>query len=264
MKKTKVNDIEIAYDIYGEGEPLLLVMGFSGLMELWPPAAIQKLYEKNTVIIFDNRGMGWSGSSDKKYSIDLFVEDTLGLLEALNLEQVNMLGYSMGTCILMELALKIPERFKKLILYAGHCGGQKAFMPDPEIYERLSDTSGTLEERIVRMNKLLFPEKWLADNPDPSKFFPPVTSPISLKNINRQFQALINWKGVADRLDEIKNKTLIITGTEDIITPPINSELLAKEIAYSKLEKLPGGHGLIWQYPEKFAQIVNNFMDESS
>lgn len=263
VQTTPVGDIKIAYKIYGHGEPLIMIMGFSGTMDFWDARVIKKLAEHYQVIVFDNRGMGLTSDSPKEYTIKLFADDTAGLMKAIKIKRAHILGWSMGTNIAQELVLDYPEMTDKLILYAADPGGQEAIQPIPEVMQKLNDTSGTTRERGLRSLAILFPEKWLQAHPDISKYFPKVTETASPQNVDRQAQAMATWTGSFSRLKQIKSPTLIITGTEDILTPPENSPIIVKRILKANLVEIPGGgHGLMYQEPDKFSQIVLDFLKE--
>ena len=127
MPKIKVNDIQMFYEVHGEGFPLIMIMGFTGNTSWWDPRWIQTLSEKFKVIAFDNRGAGRTDISDREYSIKLFAEDTAGLMNALGIPQANVLGISMGGMIAQELVLNYPEKVKKLVLCSTYCGVRSQF-----------------------------------------------------------------------------------------------------------------------------------------
>jgi alpha-beta hydrolase superfamily lysophospholipase len=95
-KKIRVNDIEMAYKIFGNGSPILLINGYSAALDFWDPLLISKLASNHTVITFDNRGIGNTSSGNKQFSIPQFALDTAGLMEALKIERADILGWSMG------------------------------------------------------------------------------------------------------------------------------------------------------------------------
>jgi len=257
----QVGDIDVAYQTLGKGEPLLLIMGYSGTMDLWAPEVLKELASEYQLIIFDNRGMGKTTASDKEFTIELFADDTRGLLDALGIERAHVLGWSLGTYIAQELTLRYPDRVEKLILYAGDCGGKEAIYPDPEIMDALGDTSASSRERGERLLTTLFPQKWLKEHPDPRTYFPEVTETSSPENIKRQYQAWQNWKGSYSRLAKITQPTLLITGAEDVNTPWQNSLMLIDLIPGAWLVQLEGGgHGVMYQYPRKFSRIVLTFL----
>ncbi|HII07618.1 MAG TPA: alpha/beta hydrolase, partial [Methanotrichaceae archaeon] len=97
IQKAQVNDIEIAYKTFGEGEPLVLIMGYGSTMDLWPPRFLDKLSSKYKVIVFDNRGMGYSTAPSGNFSIEEMADDAAGLLDIREIEQAHVLGWSMGS-----------------------------------------------------------------------------------------------------------------------------------------------------------------------
>jgi pimeloyl-ACP methyl ester carboxylesterase len=90
---------------------------------------IQGLSKKFKMVMFDNRGAGRTDVSDKRYPIKLFAEDTVGLMDALEISRDHILGVSKGGMITQEVALNYPEKLEKLVLCSTHCGGAKAVHP---------------------------------------------------------------------------------------------------------------------------------------
>jgi pimeloyl-ACP methyl ester carboxylesterase len=261
-------DIQIAYREFGPFEqgdedspPFLMIMGYGGLMEMWPPALIHGLARGRRVIVFDNRGMGFSGSTDAPYSIELFAEDALAVLDGLGIERAHVLGWSMGAFIAQELALRHPHRVGRLILLTGSCGGEAAIWPDDATWNSLTDLSGTLEERIQRMLTNLFPQDWLRQNPDPSAYLPPITAPIIDAHIQRQAQTLRAWPGACDRLPAVTTPALIITGAEDRIIPQENAKILAQALPHARAVEIQrGGHGVMYQEPGRLGGLIGGFL----
>ncbi len=263
-KFVHVGDIDVAYQEFGSGEPLVMIMGYAGSLDLWSPRLIQRLSDSYRVIVFDNRGMGRSQSSEQEYTIPLFAADTLGLMDALGIEKAAVLGYSMGTDIAQELVLTRPDRVEKLVLLAGTPGGNEKIPTRPEGMGIFTDNSGTPQDRGMRLIRALFPNAWLQKNPNIPSYFPVRTTINPVENCERQYRAIQNWSGSFSRLGQIMQPTLVITGEDDVIDPPDNSDLLVKAISDAWLVRLRGvGHGLIFQYPDLIAQEVVLFLQEA-
>lgn len=265
IKTVQVGDIEMAYKVMGHGEPLVMIIGGSGAMDWWPPEFLDKLSSKYQVIVFDNRGMGYTTASPANFSIAQFANDTAGLMDAIGIEQANVLGISMGSFIAQELAIEHPEKVKKLILLASHCGGTHAIQPDPEVIRKIPDMSDlpnlTIDE-LKSVGEALYPPEWLAENPDFYNRSLWVKETSSPENVKRQIMAMYLWPGTYDRLDRINVPTLIVAGMEDIVIPPENSRILANRINGSWLVRLENaGHGMVLQYPDKLARIVADFIE---
>ena len=103
VKMVKGGDIDIAYKTFGHGEPWILIMGYTGTMDMWSPKALNEFAKYYQVIIFDNRGMGLTSVGNKEFTVDLFGNYTAELLDALNIKKANVLGWSMGTEIALSL-----------------------------------------------------------------------------------------------------------------------------------------------------------------
>ena len=264
VERVPVGDINIAYRVLGQGDPIVLIMGYGSTMDMWDPRFLDNLSSKYKVIIFDNRGMGNTTAPPGNFSIAQFANDTAGLMAALGIEKAHILGWSMGSFVAQELAIRYPERVNKIILYAGDCGGKEAVMPSPQVLKDLTNTSGSPEERGMRLFNLLFPKDWLSKQPAFYKWFPIPKETSLPENIERQAQAIATWPGACDRLGSIKSPALVVTGTEDVIAPPENAFILAQKINGSWLVQFEGaGHGLMYQYPDRLAKIVADFIELS-
>ena len=262
VRTIRVDDIEVAYKEVGRGEPLIFIIGYGSTMDMWPPGVLANLSSKNRVMVFDNRGMGYTTTSEKPFSIELFADDAAGLMDALEISRANVLGWSMGADIAQELALRHPEKVGRLILYAGTCGGNESVPAAPEILDQMTDTSGTAQEQGERLFRLLFPAGWVRDHPDPRAYFPIPIETSPPESIARQAEAIGSWNGTCTRLPEIRSPTLVLAGTEDVISVPMNAFLIGGRIPGAWIIQIPGGgHGMMYQYPDRFEQIVTFFLD---
>jgi 3-oxoadipate enol-lactonase len=124
MPTAKVGDINIYYESHGDGEPLLLIMGYGSYSGHWAPL-IPYLSPEYRVISFDNRGTGQSDKPDIPYTIKMMADDASGLLDAIGVDAAHVFGVSMGGMIAQEFALNYPSKLKSLILGCTHCGGTK-------------------------------------------------------------------------------------------------------------------------------------------
>jgi pimeloyl-ACP methyl ester carboxylesterase len=218
--RVRVDDINVAYRVFGEGHPLLLIMGYASTMDLWELALINSLASRYQVIIFDNRGMGDS-----------------------------------------ELVLNYPLKVSKLILYATYANAE-LFPPNPEVIQRLTDMSGTPQERGMRFISALFPDSWLQANSERVReiFFRPMGS-ISEESTRQQAMAISSWGGSVDRLNKISHPVLLISGVEDALVPAQNSCFVRDHISTAQLELIAhSGHGLMFQYPDVFCEKIVNFL----
>jgi len=103
------------YELHGDGEPLVLIVGLGTDIAEWE-GIIGWLAKTHQVLAFDNRGAGRTDKPDTPYSIEMMAHDTAGLMQMLGMEQAHLLGISMGGRIALALALQRPESVKKLVL----------------------------------------------------------------------------------------------------------------------------------------------------
>jgi pimeloyl-ACP methyl ester carboxylesterase len=99
VKKVHVGDIDIAYKIFGKGDPILLVSGAGGDMNAWQPSTLRNFSSNHTVIVFDNSGVGNTTTGTRPFSTQQFANDTAGLLDALKIQKTDVLGYSLGSFV---------------------------------------------------------------------------------------------------------------------------------------------------------------------
>ena len=262
VQAVPVDDVTIAYSESGSGYPVVFINGLGTTMEMWNPPVLETISRHFRVIIFDNRGTGHSSGSDKPLTIPLLARDTATLLDALGISSAHILGLSMGACIAQELTLSFPAKVNRLILVSGDCGGSESIKMQPEILNRLMDKSGTVQDVVDRMFSLLFPPSWLALH-DPASYCPEIEGPVPGNEIvSRQADAFFEWTGSFSRLGEVRIPTLVVTGTDDLIVPPVNSRIIHERITGSDLVEIPGaGHGLMYQYPDRFGDCVLKFLD---
>jgi pimeloyl-ACP methyl ester carboxylesterase len=253
--------------MFGKGKPLLLIAGAGATMDTWDPIVLKQLSANHTVIIFDNRGIGQtSAGTIKSFSISRYANDTAGLLDALQIgSPVDVLGHSLGSFISQELTLMHPDKVNKLILFASNCGGRDAIPGTPEVnvdFAKLANPNLTPADQASIIADLMFPHNWKKDHPNYLSYLPPPKEPISPKTVVLQGQAVDNWKGSYNRLANIIKPTLVIVGTEDAVTPTANSIIRAQKIPGAWLVQINGGgHGLMYQYPEQFSNVLLTFLN---
>ena len=237
MPYVESNGAKLYYEEQGQGEPLILIMGFtvSSVGWHWNVEGFAKSFR---TITFDNRGVGQSDKPDEPYSMTMFADDTASMLDHLNIDQANVFGISMGGMIAQEFALRHPGRVKNLILGCTNCGGEKAMLSqDPEVVNMLNNIADFDVEQAAlamtkvavtpwfiqkHMNTLLELNQLSAQHPTPKHGM-----------INQM--AAIQGHDTYERLSNITVPTLVITGKEDGLVPPENSATLAQRIPNADL-----------------------------
>jgi pimeloyl-ACP methyl ester carboxylesterase len=119
----RINGINIAFRLQGDGPPLVLIMGYRLSSVAWPVKLVEALAKNFTVITFDNRGTGQSDKPLNGYALANMARDVAGLLDEIGIESTYVLGYSMGGAIAQEFTRQFAHRVAGLILCATMCGG---------------------------------------------------------------------------------------------------------------------------------------------
>ena len=261
MPIIEVNDIHMYIESHGEGFPLFMILGLSCDVNWWTPEIIEAMAKNFKTIVFDNRGIGQSDKPEINYSIKMFADDTVGLMNALNIEKAHVLGLSMGGFIAQEIALSYPERVEKLILCCTHCGGAKALAPSNEAMNFLLNPPEKPIEFANSFIPLLFTRTFIERNPDFIESYKQrmLRIPFNLGLYKRQLQAMSF--NAARRIKNINIPTLILHGKEDILLPPGNAEILAKGIPNARKVILDNtAHFLFQPDTEKVTTLISEFL----
>ncbi|MCC7089399.1 MAG: alpha/beta fold hydrolase [Dehalococcoidia bacterium] len=261
MPYVPTRDIITYYEEAGSGDPLVLIMGLGGDLQGWALTA-PALAKHFRVITYDNRGAGRSGAPDRPYTIAGMADDLAALLDALDIQKANILGFSMGGYIAQEFALRYPGRVDRLILLStapGVDGYGRAVLGSWIDVQR----SNLSREQLVRSRAPYLYTAALLD--DEERYERSVQNSVSNPYPQqdhafiRQAQAILAFDASA-RLGNIKADTCILTGKDDILVPPRNSEKLNKLIADSKLQVLEGAHLGCIEYPNEYNATILEFL----
>jgi pimeloyl-ACP methyl ester carboxylesterase len=262
LPRVHVNGISLYYEVHGQGQPLVLIMGLRRNL-VWWYRQLPELSRHFRVIVFDNRGAGRSDQPDVPYSIKLLAADTAGLMVTLGLGPAHVLGVSMGGYIAQELALAHPELVRGLILGCTSCGGRRAVLMSPELRERFVANEGLTPEQILRKDmNIYFSDRYIAGHPEEIAQF----VKLSLLHYQpafaffRQLDACLEHDTV-DRVGSIPAPTLIASGDDDPLVPFTNSLILQELMPRAKLEVFPGGrHCFFLEQAEEFNRMAVEFL----
>jgi len=246
VPKAQVNGISMYYQVHGRGEPLVMIQGFGGGHEGWffQTRAFREHFQ---VIVFDNRGIGKTERSPNPYSIETMAEDTVRLMDSLEIEKAHVLGMSLGGIVAQEVAIGHPERVMKLVLVCTTTGEAETSDVHPDMLKAIGVKEGTTEPdlRSVDFTESMGTIVRLAFN---KRLYRTVLVPLAKYQVGRagtggyleQMEAVVGHT-TAERLDQVRAQTLVITGSEDRIVSPKSSEEIARRIAGARLVALSGG-----------------------
>lgn len=140
IKLARLPDSTIGYRQFGTGAPLILIMGSDAAMSIWDYRLLRDLATHARITIFDNPGVASSSApASQTLSIKSMALDTIALMDALGIERADMLGWSMGAYIALELVTRQPDRARRLILAAADAGSPSSPQGTAEDLTALSD-----------------------------------------------------------------------------------------------------------------------------
>ncbi len=262
--KAVIDGAEIYYIDMGDrsAPAIVLIHGFPFSHEMWNPQ-IEFLKSHFRVIAYDIRGHGKSDVGDGQYSLELFVDDLIALLDHLQLEKVVLCGLSMGGYIALRAIERNPERFRALIL---------------------CDTTSNADSNEAKLRRAasIKTVKRAGVAPYAQEFLKAVLTPQNVQNkldlvravlsmiesnssvgICGTLLALAGRTETTPSLPKIQVPTLILVGEQDKITPPELSEKMHALIPNSKLQILPNAaHLSNLEEPEEFNGNLLSFLRE--
>jgi 3-oxoadipate enol-lactonase len=259
MPSVDASGTELHYLRAGEGEPMLLIQGMSATHLAWGRPFLDELERSFDTIVFDNRGMGLSGRAELPFTIAGLATDTVGLLDALELKSVHLVGISMGGMIAQELALAHPERIRTLTIGASYCGGPEGTLMAPEDLRMLTAAyaSGEAEQVFRAMWEINLSPGFRADDSRFAAFTEmgsalPAPQPVVLQQMRA-----CGAHDTHERLGQIDLPTLVIHGDVDRLLGYANGRQIAALIPGARLETLEGvGHMFWWEQPQHSAELI--------
>ncbi|WP_372786716.1 alpha/beta fold hydrolase [Phenylobacterium sp.] len=246
MPIANVNGLDLYYERVGSGPPLLFISGTGGDLRNKPNVFDGPLAKSFDLLAYDQRGLGQSEKPDVAYSMADYADDAAALMAAQGWGQALVIGVSFGGMVAQELAIRHPERVKRLVLACTSPGGAGgASFPFHEI-EHLKGEARA--RHLIPISDIRRNEAWAEANPDQYRLFvamgaadPFADEPGHAMGARRQLQARAahdTW----DRLPGIACPTLIAAGRYDGIALPATQEKMATRIPGAKLQFFEGGH----------------------
>lgn len=238
------------------GPPLVFVSGVADDHASWA-GVIPYLEPDYDCITFDNRGIGGSSISEGPYAIQGLAEDAQAIVSALGLERVTSIGSSMGGAICQEWALAHPSTVRRLVLsntYGG-CDAWLELVLDHWIGLAQRQAASDLMQLL---RYFCFSPDYVAGHPEAIRDFLEAPVP-DLRGFAAQAQACRRHDAEA-RLGSIQVPTLLIGGSEDILTRPELTRRIAGRMPHAEVAWLKAGHMTFWEQPAGWAQLVREYL----
>jgi 3-oxoadipate enol-lactonase len=256
MPVTRVNGIDIYFEVHGEGPPLLNISGSGNDLRRSPAARIpvNRAFE---TLHYDQRGLGRTSKPDGEYTMADYADDAAALIRSIGWTRCHVLGSSFGGMVALNLAIRHPEVIDRLVLCCTSPGGDAPSYPLHELASM--DPEIAFETRMRLLDRRWDPE---ADEPIPGLgamydriAARPELDSEQLAGLGRQMMARRGHDVVAD-LGSISAPTLVCAGRYDDIAPVENSGLLVDRIPDSSLRVFDGGHYFMVQDPTAYPAII--------
>ncbi|MBU9558699.1 alpha/beta fold hydrolase [Burkholderia multivorans] len=252
----------------GGGRPLLCLQHFTGTLDNWDPAIVDALARDREIILFENAGVGRLGGQVPT-SVAQMAEHVLRFVDALSLDTLHILGFSLGGFLAQEIAIARPALVERMIVSGSAPeGGEGAGMDRPELLAIYTDAEMPMSEKLKRLffpatqegqaAAAAFVARLAARSAEPDL-------PAGPEVASAQLQAMIawaNWSGdVAQKLSRIRQPVLVTNGDDDRMIPTANSFVLAQGLPNATLIVYPNsGHGALFQYAQTYVAHVTEFL----
>lgn len=239
----ETDGVRIVYDVIGEGSPVLLLHGGT-TDSTWWGELIPALAERHTVITMDSRGHGRSSFDERQITYRQMADDTLALLDRQGIEQADIVGWSDGAIIALDIALRHPERLRRVVAYGANF--------DQNGY-RTGDADAP-PSRGFQIFQDEYPRRYQEQSPHPERWD-------ELNSVMHQLYSVEpHW--THDQMRSIETPILVLDGLDEEVIDIDHARLLADLLPNGTLELLPGtGHFAMIDQPAEFARIVVDYLD---
>ena len=249
-----VNGIQMYYEIHGTGGqfPLVLLHGGGSTIDVTFSKVLPIFAQSRTVIAVEEQGHGRTTDRNAPVAFETSADDVAALLDYLKIQQADLFGFSNGANVALHVAIRHPERVRKLIFASSMTKKDGA---PPQFWEYMKQADFSNVPQPLK-------DAYLEVNPDP----------IKLKTMHdKDAQRMRDFQDVSDAvLQNIQTPTLIVLGDRDIVKPEHAIEL-SRTIPNARILILPGGHGdylgeLVMtqqqtRYPQLTAALITEFLD---
>jgi pimeloyl-ACP methyl ester carboxylesterase len=201
--RVEANGVDYYYELHGQGEPLLLLHGGLGSIDMWG-AVLPTLAEHREVVAVDLQGHGRTTLGDRTFDLDDMGDDMAAILDRLGFEQVDVMGYSLGAGVSFRLAVRHPDRVRRLVLVSSSYSTDGLH---PEMRPQQGALTGEMADA---MKGTPMYESYMAVAPHPEDF------PKLLDRIGEFMGRSFDW---ADDVGKLTMPVMLVYGDSDMFRP---------------------------------------------
>jgi len=260
MAKTRVNDIEIAYEDVGCGSAIVLIHGYPFNRSLWADQ-VTALVDRYRVLTLDLRGHGETEASAGTSTMKLMAQDVSALMDELRIDRAVVGGLSMGGYVALAFYQLFPHRVEKLLLAdtRAQADTKEAKVTRAEQVEQIL-AEGMAGIVNAMLPKLLSPET-VSKRPEIVKRLREMMMHTNPEGAAAALRGMAEREDQTERLSQVNVPTLIVVGKEDPITPVADSEKMHDGIAGSQLVVIENAsHVSNIEQPEQFNRALQEFL----
>jgi len=264
MPYAETNGIRMYYEEQGSGDPVLMIMGITAPGAAWEAHAAD-WSESFRCIMADNRGVGLSDKPPGDYSSEMMADDYAGLLDALGIDQVRVVGVSMGSIIAQQLCLRHPDRVRSAVLM---CPWARCDRYARSVFRHMQDCKAHLDNKqfMEWVQLLIFTKPFWDDDEAYEGLvsgrddFDVNPSPQPLHGLRGQAAACVNHD-VFDQLSRIQAPCLVLGGKNDVFTPLWMGTEVAEQLPNCETHFYDGaGHAFHWEKLDDFNPRVREWL----
>lgn len=268
MPTLQLNNVELYYEVHGQGEPFVFLSATASDCEVWKLYQLPEFSRDHQVILFDYRGTGRSGKPSIKYSTKMFADDLAALLDHLKADSAIVLGHSMGGRVAQCLALDHPQKVQKLILASTGASFPETKGLPFNVCKAMIELG---YEKYLRRHwvEVGFTEEFVKKYPDRLEAYLQARfAHLCPVEFNLRHLIARQEHDTSERLKDIRVPTLILIGSEEHdassdLSHQASTNVLARGIQHARTMTLAGAkHAYFISHPDLVHRIVREFLND--
>ncbi len=267
---TADNGVVYAYRDQGEGDvPLVPLQHFRGNLDNWDPALIDELAAERRVVTFDNVGVGATTGTTPN-TVEAMAHDAIAFLGAMDLQRVDLLGFSLGSFVAQEIALIRPDLLRRVVLASSAPQGAPGMHGwAPEVIGAIGKPE-TAPQEYLSVFFAPTSTSLQAGQEAAGRIFGRTTDrdePTTWQTRQAQYDAVCAWgipnHALLERVAAIDLPVFVANGDSDPMILPRYSHLLAGLLPNARVTIYPdSAHGFLFQHHSRFAADVHAFLSD--